>query len=337
MLKALYFEVLSYTSENLARLRDSFDVVTRDDPRFCTPDMLLDVDVVFAPLGFAFDHAFICACPRLKVIATNTTGTPHIDLVAARRQGITVVSLKDETEFLFTITPTAELTIGLIIAITRNLVPASLATRLGQWRRWDWGGLAMLSKMSLGIVGLGRLGSMVARTASSMGMAIGYYDPSQYSADQKSPHYRRFSSLATLSAVSDVISVHAPLNEDNRHMFDADAFAQFRWGAYFVNTARGELVDSDALVAALECGQVAGAALDVLDGEFDPSFADRIENHPLVRYAQNHSNLILTPHIGGSTRDAWAATQRFTIERAIEAAYGSNVGRNGEHSGSEGG
>jgi D-3-phosphoglycerate dehydrogenase len=173
--------------------------------------------------------------------------------------------------------------------------------------------------MHLGIVGFGRLGRLVARYAGAIGMRVSYYDPylAAAAADARAV---RVLSLEALVAGVDIVSVHASVNEANASMFDARVFSLFRKGAYFVNTARGELVDSGALVHALESGRVAGAALDVLDGEFAPGFQQNMLRHPLVRYAQKHSNLILTPHIGGSTRDAWAMTQRRTIERAAEIA-----------------
>jgi D-3-phosphoglycerate dehydrogenase len=101
-------------------------------------------------------------------------------------------------------------------------------------------------------------------------------------------------------------------------MFDICIFEQFRKDSYFINTARGELVDSDALLSALEQGWIAGAALDVVDGEFVPGFETRARHHPLIQYAANNTNLIITPHIAGSTRDAWLLTQRRTIEKLLQ-------------------
>jgi len=318
MFKAVYFDVLEYTAENLAQLRNNFDLVVLNDPRQLTDELLEKVEVLFAPLGYRFDAALLSRCPRLKAIATNTTGVPHIDVDYAKQRGIAVVSLKDEREFLDSITPTAELTVGLMICITRKVIPAVGAVRNGRWRRWDFGGPAMLSRMSLGIVGLGRLGQMVARYAGAMGMKVRFYDP-YVSGPPVGVAYERVDSLDQLVANCDVTSIHIPMTSSNRHIFNAKLFAVFKRGAYLVNTARGEIVDSNALIDALQSGHLAGAALDVLDGEFEPGFETSVHDHPLVRYAREHDNLIITPHIAGSTKDAWHLTQRHAIERVIRA------------------
>ena len=307
--KALYFEILGYTPANLELLRSGFEVATLPDPAKCTDAVLAPIEVAFAPLGYRFDAAFMQRAPKLRVIATNTTSVPHVDLAAARSRGIEVISLAGDSEFLQAITPTAELTLGLMIALTRNVVPAMAAVKAGVWSRWEHGGERMLSRMHLGIVGLGRLGRLVEKYAHAIGMRVSTYDPGKASTHR---------SLAELVGAVDVVSVHAALNDANVRMFDRAAFAAFRKGAYFVNTARGELVDNEALLAALRSGHLAGAALDVLDGEFSPSFQPK--DHPVVRYAREHANLILTPHIGGSTRDAWSLTQERTIRKALDAA-----------------
>jgi D-3-phosphoglycerate dehydrogenase / 2-oxoglutarate reductase len=320
VLTAVYFEMLEYTPQNLELLRKHFDVITLPTPEDLTTEVLDRVDVLFAPLGYSFDAALMSKCPRLKAIVTNTTGVPHIDVNHARSSDIRVISLEGETEFLSSVTPTAELTLGLMICATRNVLPAVQAVREGKWRRWDFGGAAMLSRMSLGVVGLGRLGGMVAKYAKAIGMQVSFYDPHLATAPDNG--YLRVANLEELVECCDIITIHVPATPDNRHLFSERIFRRFKRGAYLVNTARGEVVDSEALIRALESGRVAGAALDVLDGEFTPDFQHRAMDHPLVRYAKTHHNLIITPHIGGSTRDAWHVTQRYVIEKAISQLAG---------------
>jgi D-3-phosphoglycerate dehydrogenase len=276
---------------------------------------LKEISVLFAPLGYYFGEDIFLMAPALKVVASNTTGVPHIDVPAAEARGINVFSLKDEVDFLSTITPTAELTFGLIIAITRNMVPAAGSVLNGSWSRWEFGGQAMLSRMSLGIVGLGRLGKMVARYAAAFGMTVSYYDP--FIEHDNAWTCARTDTLEQLLSESDIVTVHIPMNNQNRHLFSEELFMKFRRGSYFINTARGEVVDSEALVEALESGILRGAAVDVLDGEFASGFSDRVLSHQLVRYAKTHPNLLITPHIAGSTEDAWYLTQRLVIERTI--------------------
>ncbi len=190
-------------------------------------------------------------------------------------------SLRDERAFLDTITPTAEHTIGLMIAVTRHLVPAYHSVMQGKWSRWQYGGDAMLSRMKIGIVGLGRLGSMVARFCAVLGMKVHYYDP--FIKHDASHPYIRSATIHELVSSVDIVSVHIPMNEANHHFFNRSVFHAFRRGSYFINTARGEVVDSEALIDALENGVVKGAGLDVFDGEFAPDFQDHVLKHPLVK------------------------------------------------------
>ena len=316
MKKALYFEILNYKKENLDLLYDNFEVIRLNNPSMITPDILKEVSVMFAPLGYFYGENIFSESPNLKIIATNTTGVPHIDIEHAAERGIKVISLKDEKEFLNTITPTAELTMGLIINITRNMIPAMKSVLEGKWSRWEFGGQAMLSRMSLGIVGLGRLGIMVARYATVFGLKVSYYDP--FIAHNAEWSYKRVESIEQLVSDVDIVTVHIPINKENRHLFNKGVFSKFKKGSYFINTARGEVVDSEALIEALENGIIKGAALDVLDGEFESDFSGRVLFHPLVQYAKTHNNLLITPHIAGSTEDAWYLTQRHVIEQTIE-------------------
>jgi phosphoglycerate dehydrogenase-like enzyme len=314
MRKALYFEILNYRKENILLMRKHFDVITMHDPLNIKEKALDGVEVVFAPLGYFFGQDFFSKAPHLKVIASNTTSTPHIDVEAAASKGVEVFSLKGEREFLDSITPTAELTVGLMIAVTRNLIPAKDSVLDGKWSRWEFGGSKMLSKMSLGIVGLGRLGSMVARYAYQMGMRIFYFDPY---VENNGHGFKKRSSLEELVGESDIVSIHVHLTEETESMFSNSIFEKFKKGAYLINTSRGEIIDSSALIRAMETGRLRGAALDVLDGEFIPGFPQTVSQHSLVQYANSHPNLVITPHIAGSTEDAWSLTQRFVIKKSI--------------------
>jgi phosphoglycerate dehydrogenase-like enzyme len=314
--RSLYYRILRYQPQNHRRLQELFELTELDDPSQDTPEILRAVQVLFAPLGFQVDKAKIDACPRLRVIASNTTGHPHIDVDYARRKGVAVACLKFAPEFLADVTPTAELTWGLIIALTRQILPAHAAALAGDWDRRPFAGPAMLSRMTLGIVGHGRLGGMMARYAKASGMQALYYDPYVRSSSEGAQPCR---DLGELVSRSDVVTIHVPHEPSTEGMFSREIFRRFKRGAYLVNTARGELLDWQALLEALQSGQVAGAALDVFEGEFLPGFAARFRAHPFLEYARKHSNVILTPHIGGSTVDAWAATEAHTIDMALAA------------------
>ena len=312
---ALYYRVLKYQPENLARLAREFDVTELEDPTQDTPEILSGTEVLFAPLGYMVDKVKIDACPRLRVVVSNTTGHPHIDVDHAHAKGIFVACLKFAPEFLRRITPTAELTWGLVIALTRNLLPAHRAALDGTWDRRPFGATAMLSSMALGIVGHGRLGSMVARYGKAFGMTVRYYDPHVPRSEEGA---ERVATLEGLVSQSDVVSIHVPHQKDTEGMFSRALFGRFKRGSYLVNTARGELLDWDALLDALQSGVLAGAALDVFEGEYLPGFAAAFRDHPVLQYARTHDNLILTPHIGGSTIDAWRRTEAHAIDMALD-------------------
>ncbi|MBI4765604.1 MAG: hydroxyacid dehydrogenase [Deltaproteobacteria bacterium] len=316
----LYYEILSFQPQNLLTLKQHFEVLTLPDPSFDTREILAQAEVVFAPLGYYFGPEKIGQCPKLKVIASNTTGVPHIDVNYAARQGIKVISLQDQTEFLNNITPTAELTLGLLIAVTRRIPWAFASVCGGTWNRRLFGGRTMLSRLSLGVVGLGRLGKMVARYGSALGMKVSYSDLIPKTEARADWIY--YPAIEDLVAESDVVTLHLPLNQGTQGLIGRQIFTKFKEGSCLINTSRGEIVESQALLEGLQIGRPAFAALDVLDGEFDPAFQARVKEHPLVKYASNHDNLLLTPHIGGSTTDAWAETEAFTIQLALEYLEG---------------
>jgi phosphoglycerate dehydrogenase-like enzyme len=316
VLKLLYYEILHFRPENLKLLGGHFKLVTLPDPAADNPRVLRDIDVCFAPLGYYFGAEKIDRCTSLRVIASNTTGTPHIDIEHAKRKVIFVASLAGHTEFLRTITPTAEHTWGLLLAVMRRVPWAFDSVLQGRWSRWPFGAPRMLSRMSLGIVGMGRLGSMVAKYGEAFGMTVHYYDPS--SPLEMRPGMMRMASLEELVACSDVVSLHLPLNERTRNLFNEEVFTHFKDGAYLINTSRGGIVSTPALLASLESGKLAAAALDVLDDDFDQGFTDRLNQHPLVVYARSHDNLLITPHVGGSTVDAWKLTEEYTIRLVLD-------------------
>lgn len=317
--KLLYYSVLQYQQENLELLHKYFQVISLDNPNYDTPEILRIVDVVIAPLGYYFGKEKIDNAPNLKIIASNTTGTPHIDVDYAEKKGIYVLSLKGQTEFLKSITATAELTWGLIIAVVRKIPWSFRSVCRGTWDRRLYGGISMLSKMSLGIVGLGRLGSMVASYGTCFRMKVRYFDP--HVAETDIPNVERINSLEELVSVSDIVSIHIPHEPETENLFNEKILSMFKQGAYLVNTSRGELVDHNALLKYLKNGRLGGAALDVFGGEFTEGFLQVLKNHPLLAYAKENENLLITPHIGGSTVDAWRLTEEFIIKMIINRMF----------------
>lgn len=310
----IYYSILKYQPDNLKLLHEYFNIIELPDPDHDKPNILGKADVIIAPLGYSCDKKKIESASNLKIIGSNTTGHPHIDIDYASEKHIKVITLKEYSEFLESITPTAELSWGLIIALTRKIIPAANSVLNGRWNRRPYGGKAMLSRMKLGIAGCGRLGTMVGRYAQSFRMKIRYYDPFVNVVENE---WERVSSLEKLVALSDIITIHIPHEPETENLFNREIFSQFKRGSYLINTSRAELVDQGALLENLKSGTLAGAGLDVIENEFKPGF--NIKNNPLWIYAKKHENLILTPHIGGSTIDAWKLTEEFMVKLVIKA------------------
>jgi len=264
--------------------------------------VLKEYDVVWVRLRLQVRAGDLPHSPRCRFIVSATTGTDHLDLVKLSQLGIQVMCLREERVFLETIGVTAELTLGLLLALLRRL-PAAVnsVVEQGRWDRDAFRGVELFGKTA-GIVGLGRLGKKMARYLSTLGMRVVGWDPYAPLVNDVQPT----SSLKALLQESHVITLHIPLNEETRGMFNADSFAAMRPGAYFINTSRGALVDEKALLETLLSGHLGGAALDVLCGEPGIDL-----NNALVQYAGSYGNLIISPHIGGAVEGVMGRCEEY--------------------------
>ena len=312
----LYYDILQYQDATLKLIEKNFDVKNLPDPNHDTDEVLKSVEVAMAPLGFSFNREKIDRCTNLKIIASSTLSVPHIDIEYAHSKGIRVCYLGSEKDFLETITPTAELAWGLVIAVTRKIPWAHRAVCSGEWNGRSFGRQTprMLSAMTLGIVGLGRLGSLVASYGKAFGMKVYYYSPSS-----RNSAYERCQTLEELARCSDIVSVHAQHKPETEGLINNKFMVAMKPGSFIINTSRGELIDESALLNSLESGHLGGASLDVLAGEYKQGFKSKLNDNPLVKYARTHDNLILTPHYGGATVDAWIKTESKTIDLILEA------------------
>ena len=259
-------------------------------------------------LGLRFDEKLLQEANNLRVVATATTSADHIDAAYARKHGIAVLSLKGATGFLKTIPSTAEHTWGLLLALMRHIVPAADAVRSGRWESHPFRGHELKGK-TLGIIGVGRLGTMVAGYGKVFGMKVIGLD------ERKIPKsVCRQGTLRELLNTSDVVSIHVHLNEKTEGMIGAKEIGKMKPTAVIINTARGKIVNEKALLAALKKKELAGYAADVLAAEVQ--FGTHCSNDPLVRHAKKYANVLLSPHIGGRTTEARTATDVF-IARSL--------------------
>jgi D-3-phosphoglycerate dehydrogenase len=237
------------------------------------------------------------AAAKLKVVGRAGVGVDNIDLAAANLHNVTVVNSPSAT-----IQAVAEHVLALLFSLARSIPAADSSMKSGLWRKNQFSGIELQGK-TMGIIGMGNIGGLVAQKTRSLGMEVCGYDPLISDAEIQ----RRGAKPAApqdIYAQSDFLSIHVPLNPDTRGMFDGAAFGTMKRGIRLVCTARGGIIDETALLGALESGQVAGAALDVF--ELEPPGMSALVSHPRV---------IATPHIGAQTSEAQA---RAAVDIAAE-------------------
>ena len=257
-----------------------------------------------------FDKEIFDVARQLKVVATPSTGTDHIDLVAAEKRQVAVLSIKNETEYLAKITSTAEQAFALLLSVMRKLPFAFEAVRThNRWVSADFRGHSLSGK-TLGIIGYGRLGKMMARYGEAFGMNIVAYDPY---VDSFAPYVMSLT-FDELLRCSDVISLHVHLNDTTRNMLNKQAFQLMKKNVVIINTSRGALIDESELLLALKEHRILGAGLDVLASEL---YGD-ISDDPLVQYAKDHDNVVISPHIGGVTFESQELAYTKIVSMIIE-------------------
>jgi glyoxylate reductase len=263
------FDVIEHPTEHV---RSEDDVIT----------ILAEADAAITLLSDPLTRRVLQSNPNLRMIANYAVGTNNIDVDAARELGIVVTN----TPGVLT-EATADLTMALILAVTRRLVEGDREVRAtGQcvWEPLHLLGTGLQGKR-LGIIGMGRIGRAVAERARAFGMDVS--------------GVRRGEAPDELLAASDIVSVHAPLSRETRHLIDAAAIAKMKRGAYLINTSRGPLIDETALCDALESGHLRGAGLDVYEHE------PRVDPRLIAR-----NDVIIVPHIGSATDETRAAMAR---------------------------
>jgi D-3-phosphoglycerate dehydrogenase len=285
-------------------LRAKFDVdVDGDSP---LEQVIGGYDAIVIRSATKLTADLIAKGARLKVIGRAGVGVDNVDVDAATRRGIVVANAPESN-----VVSAAEHTIGLLLALARNIPQAHAALVAGRWERSRWGGVELADKV-LGVLGFGRIGRQVARRALALQMKVVAYDPF-VSAERFRELGVEPGTFADVLERADFLTLHLPLTDDTRGAIDADTIAHMRDGVRVVNAARGELVDEEALVAALEAGKVAGAAIDV--------FAREPYDGPLL----HAPNVVLTPHLAASTEEAQDRAGLIVAEQVAAALDGGLV------------
>jgi len=267
-----------------------------------------DADALLCLGDDNIDRAIIEAGRRLRVISTASAGIDHIDLDAAQQHGIIVCNTPGAAD-----AAVADLTMALVLACARHIIDGDLFVRAREWRYW-YPDLLLgedLRGSTLGIVGLGLIGLQVAHRAAGFSMRVIYTDIRRDPAAEESLRVQ-FGALHDLLREADFVSLHVPLSPATHDLIGARELRLMKPTAYLINTARGQLVEHDALVQALRDGWIAGAGLDVFQEEPLP------EDDPLLRLP----NVILTPHIGANTGRSMQAMFQMAAEQIIQALQG---------------
>ncbi|MCL6455158.1 MAG: phosphoglycerate dehydrogenase [Alicyclobacillus sp.] len=246
-----------------------------------------DADALLVRSQSRVTEAVLAAAPRLKVVGRAGVGVDNIDVAAATRRGVIVLNAPDGNTI-----SAAEHTFAMLLAVARMLPQAHASVAAGQWQRKAFLGVELHGK-TLAVIGMGRIGTEVARRAKAFGMTVIGYDPFLTDERAETLGVTR-ADLYPAVAQADFVTVHTPLIKETRHLVNADLLKHMKAGVRIVNCARGGIVDERALVEALRSGHVAGAALDVFETEPFPA------DHPL----RSCPNVVFTPHIAASTEEA---------------------------------
>ncbi len=287
--------------ECLIRLNSGVQIT--DEARLI--DFIGSADAVLTLLANPVTDRVLGACRGLRVVGNCAVGFDNIDLEAARRRGVWVTNTPDVlTE------ATADLTWGLILAVTRRLGEAERLLRAGRFHGWALDMLlgSGLQGRQLGVIGYGRIGRAVARRAAGFGMSVAYTAREEH-VDPDPPAI--FMPLEELLSTSHVVSLHTPMSRANRHLLNEERLRRMPVGAFLINTARGPLVDEAALVRVLEDGHLGGAGLDVFEEEpaVHPGLLER-------------ENVVLLPHIGSATEETRAAMAELAARNILAVLAG---------------
>jgi D-3-phosphoglycerate dehydrogenase len=292
----------------IAILGDQFDIRHCDGAnRAELLPALASANAVLIRSATKMDTEAIAAAPNLKIIARAGVGLDNVDVPAATAANVLVVNAPTSN-----IVSAAELAVSLLLAVARNVVPANLALKNGQWKRSQFGGVELQGK-TVGIIGMGKIGMLVAQRLAGFDMKFVAYDPYVTAAPSGGPEIKMVS-LDELLAAADFVTIHIPKTPETAGLIDSAALAKMKPTAFVINAARGGVLDEAALFDALTTGTIAGAGLDVYATE-------PCTDSPLFGL----DNVVATPHLGASTEEAQEKAGVAVAESVVAAFAGTEV------------
>ncbi|WP_311043593.1 hydroxyacid dehydrogenase [Rhizobium lentis] len=285
-------------------------------PPYTSEDDLVRIVTELDPVGVVvrmgrFGEAAIEAAPSLRVLSKHGVGVDNIDVDAASRREIPVIVATGANSL-----SVAEHAIALLFAVVKRIVPLDSGLRAGRWEKPGFSGKE-LAGMTVGLVGFGAIARHTAAFARGFGLEVQAFDPFADEAAFAEAGVQRVADVDDLIASSDILSLHCPLTPETRNLLDDRRLGMMKPGSFVINTARGGLIDEDALLRAVESGQIAGAGLDTFQTE-PPA-----ENHPFWQ----SQRIVVTPHIGGVTQEANVRVGVDAVEGIFAIVEGRPLGR----------
>ena len=295
--------------EDIVRsLAAKYSLVFKDYNYQWLQDNIGTFDILIPSLSVVIDQGILNNAKRLRLIFTPTTGLDHIR-INVNNSDIKVLTLNDYREEISSVNSTAEWGFSFVLSLSRKILPAHIdVVESGRWERNKFLGWELNNK-TMGIIGMGRLGQKIAGYGKAFGMKVVYWDK----ANRKG--WEQIESLNKLLSLCDYIVISITLNDQTRYLINMDNINSIKTGAMLINISRGQVIDEKALCLAMDKGIVSGVGVDVLESELEDH-----KTSDLYKYARKNreSNIIITPHIGGATIDAWKKVFALVFGKLLE-------------------
>ena len=313
---ALIIEAEYYPQELLCQLEEKVSIirssaVTQEQLRSDLQSH--NIEILFCGLGIKIDESLLGQVANIKFVVSPATGTNHLDINYLNARNLKLIYLGDFSSEISNVFSTAEMAWTLLLTVVRKIIPAHRSVVSGSFDRGPFLGVDLAGR-TLGIIGYGRLGRRVAEYGQAFGMRVVVCDIDDSKVLNLANGVTRCN-LDQLLSTSDVVSIHVPLNQQTNRLITDVQISKMKNGAVLINTSRGEVVDELAIVEAVNTGKLYGVGVDVLVGENANDFSS--EYSPLVRAATDTLNVVVSPHIGGWTKQAVATTRSLVVEELL--------------------
>jgi D-3-phosphoglycerate dehydrogenase / 2-oxoglutarate reductase len=319
-LKVLSSVKLDFDDDVLKKLKKKVNLNFSINSKKETLKKIIDSDVYIASAAIELNKHDISTAKNLKIILSPSTGTDHIDLNEVKKKNIKFFHIAKERKLLDSFTATSELVFGLILNLNRKIILASADAKRGKWSREKFSGFQLKDK-TLGIIGLGRLGKITAKIANGFSMNVIGYDLKK----KKLSNVKNVS-LNYLFKKSDIISIHIHLTKNTENFINKKNLSLMKKNCILINTSRGKIINENDLKYFLSQNKNFHAGLDVIDGEW--LSYKKLSHHKLISYSKNNNNLLIVPHIGGSTKESIYGARVFMIRKLLNLIKNKKYGLN---------